>query len=221
MVKMRDPSGLHEEDHGRVSGCISILAAFGLALVGARRRSALALFLLCSAVPACSAKMSAPDLMTPADAAVALDASADLARGALASPGPGGDFGSYADAAAAVLHGYFDNSTGLFTTTGWWNSANALTALIDYSQATGPAAYVGDVATAFVRNRAGHFLNDYYDDEGWWALAWIRAYDLTQKPEYLDAAKTIFSDMTGGWDATCNGGIWWSKAPAYKNAIAN
>lgn len=65
------------------------------------------------------------------------------------------------------------------------------------------------------------FINDYYDDEGWWALAWIRAYDATGEQAYLAMAESIFHDMQGGMDDTCGGGIWWSKARSYKNAIAN
>ena len=70
-----------------------------------------------------------------------------------------------------------------------------------------------------------HFLNDYYDDEGWWALAWIDVYELSPNTasaqRYLQTASSIFQDMTGGWDTTCGGGIWWSKDRKYKNAIAN
>lgn len=48
------------------------------------------------------------------------------------------------------------------------------------------------------------FINDYYDDEGWWALAWIAAYDLTQNQDYLNMAITIFNDMAGGWVGLSN-----------------
>ncbi len=65
------------------------------------------------------------------------------------------------------------------------------------------------------------FLNDYYDDEGWWALALIRSWDVTKQQAYLNAAERIFADMQAGTDSKCGGGIWWSKEKAYKNAIAN
>jgi predicted alpha-1,6-mannanase (GH76 family) len=66
-----------------------------------------------------------------------------------------------------------------------------------------------------------NFINDYYDDEGWWALALIRSYDVTHQQDYLNKAETIFQDMQAGTDGTCGGGIWWSKERSYKNAIAN
>jgi predicted alpha-1,6-mannanase (GH76 family) len=64
------------------------------------------------------------------------------------------------------------------------------------------------------------FLNDYYDDEGCWALAWIAAYDLTNDQQYLQIAESIFEDMTSGWCTPC-GGVWWDKGHTYVNAIAN
>ncbi|KAK0750943.1 glycoside hydrolase [Schizothecium vesticola] len=65
------------------------------------------------------------------------------------------------------------------------------------------------------------FINDFYDDEGWWALAWIRSWDVTQNPAYLATAQDIFDDMHNGTDSVCGGGIWWSKKRDYKNAIPN
>ncbi|AEO70866.1 glycoside hydrolase family 76 protein [Thermothielavioides terrestris NRRL 8126] len=65
------------------------------------------------------------------------------------------------------------------------------------------------------------FINDYYDDEGWWALGLIRSWDVAHEQAYLDAADHIFQDMQNGTDATCGGGIWWNKDRNYKNAIAN
>lgn len=135
--------------------------------------------------------------------------------------GPGGAFRMYADNGAAGLHALYSNFTGLYPSTGWWNSANALTAIIDYSARTGLSAYLGDIGQTFDKNSSKNFLNDFYDDEGWWALAWIDAFDLTKDARYLAMAKTIFDDMKGAWDDTCGGGTWWKKDRKYKNAIAN
>jgi len=147
-------------------------------------------------------------------------------------------------------------------TTTWWISANAINAVIDYMLITGDRSYLTSVVeNTFTRAPGAHrpvkargflsqpffpprgpfytgFTNSYYDDEGWWALAWIDAYDLTGKMDYLTAATEIFQDMTGAWDDQWGGGIYWGKhngqpdragagavphgwAGPYKNAIAN
>jgi predicted alpha-1,6-mannanase (GH76 family) len=147
-------------------------------------------------------------------------------------------------------------------TTCWWISANAVTAVTDYMLVTGDRSYVTPVVeNTFTKAPGAHrpvkahgisalpflpprrpfysgFINGYYDDEGWWALAWIAAFDLTGDEGYLTAARDIFQDMTGAWDNLWGGGIYWGKhngqpdtagASAvphgwkgpYKNAIAN
>ncbi|KAK4214403.1 glycosyl hydrolase family 76-domain-containing protein [Rhypophila decipiens] len=171
--------------------------------------------------------------------------------------------------AVKTLQVWYSEQTGLWETTGWWNSANCLTVLADWALADRAGASSVNVpkimATTFsnaqtsgglltttknlsdegmptshynfhrdellfhnnskrsaleARGFSG-FLNEFYDDEGWWALAWIRSWDVTKQPEYLDMAERIFEDMKNGTDGTCGGGIWWSKEKRYKNAIAN
>ncbi len=119
------------------------------------------------------------------------------------------------------LQSWYDWRTGLWRTTNWWNAANATTVLVNYSSLSGSEQYQPAVENTFSVNASRGFLNNYYDDEGWWALAWIDAYDWTQNTDYLNMASSIFEDMTGGWDDVCGGGIWWSRARTYKNAIAN
>ena len=125
--------------------------------------------------------------------------------------------------AIATLQQSYNPDTGLYNTTGWWNSANAITVLADYQKITGSQQYesVYSNTLAAAPRKFASFLNDFYDDEGWWALAWIDVYGITHDQRYLAAAKFIFKDMTGAWDNTCSGGIWWSKERKYKNAIAN
>lgn len=64
------------------------------------------------------------------------------------------------------------------------------------------------------------YLDAYYDDEGWWALAWLKVYDLTADNRYLHTAIKIFQDMTEGHPAKC-GGIWWDKKQTANIAITN
>ncbi len=141
-------------------------------------------------------------------------------------------------AGTETLQRWYVPQTGLYQTTGWWNAANAITMLVDAMRVSGQRANDAVLANTFTNaqitipkdQRVGTlakmtgfpgFLNDYYDDEGWWALAWIDSYDLTGQPQYLAMAQSIFKDMSAAWDGTCGGGIWWSRDRNYKNAIAN
>lgn len=120
-----------------------------------------------------------------------------------------------------TLQSSYSKSSGLWQTTGWWNAANAVTVLVEYSRLSGSSVYLPTVTNTFNVNSAGGFLDNYYDDEGWWALAWIDTYGETKQTQYLNMAEQIFSNMTTGWDNTCGGGIWWTKNKQVKNTIAN
>jgi predicted alpha-1,6-mannanase (GH76 family) len=128
--------------------------------------------------------------------------------------------GHHAASAAAGLQSFYQGS--YYRSAQWWQSANALEATIDYMQASGSRAYLGNLDRIYrAHHDSDRFLDSYYDDGGWWALAWIKAYDLTGARRYLRQAQSIFEAMTGGWDGTCGGGIWWNRNRTYKNAIAN
>jgi predicted alpha-1,6-mannanase (GH76 family) len=120
---------------------------------------------------------------------------------------------------------WYDSSNGLWQEM-WWNSANMVTTLADFV-ALDPDQYLSSfigqfetTLTAAAASNGGNFINDYYDDEGWWAMAWVDVYDLTHNSTYLEVAQDIFSDMVKGDDATC-GGHWWSKDNDANTAIGN
>lgn len=127
-----------------------------------------------------------------------------------------------------------------------WNDANAMTALCDYMKASPLAAgqYSSVLDNTFLKVQQDNlkdndtakselqkhptpalpegFINEFYDDIGWWALGWIRAYEVTKKDQFLKAATQIFERMASAWDdSKCNGGVWWTTEKSYKNAITN
>jgi predicted alpha-1,6-mannanase (GH76 family) len=133
------------------------------------------------------------------------------------------DYRAGAAAGVGVLQRWYSRRTGLWKSTGWWNSANALTAVIGYTRDTGDQSHLGVIATTFgaaQRKHAG-FINKFFDDNGWWALAWVAAYDLTGDSRYLTAAQTIFAHNRTAWDSACGGGVWWNEKRKYKNAVTN
>ena len=133
------------------------------------------------------------------------------------------DYRTCANAGITALQRWYRPRTGLWAGTGWWNSASALTAVIRYIQLTGDGSHADVIATTFTAAQRQHarFVNTYYDDNAWWALAWIAAFDLTRNSRYLEAARVIFARNTAAWDDSCGGGLRWHAKSTYKNAITN
>jgi predicted alpha-1,6-mannanase (GH76 family) len=137
------------------------------------------------------------------------------------------------DASSGVtkLQSWYSSSTGEYASpSGWWNNANSITVLANYEKVANDNSYYSTLANTFnvTPGASGNanFINhtrDYFDDDGWWALAWIAAYDSTGNSSYLSMAETVFSNIaTNGWDTTtCGGGVWWNYSKSGKNAIPN
>lgn len=136
--------------------------------------------------------------------------------------------GGAAERAAATAEKLLsiENSTNhLWQRAGWWNSANILEALIDYHHLTGKnfAKQLDVIYNKNINRGKGDFITaNAFDDNAWWALAWLKAYDMTQNTRYLSTAEAIFQDMVKrSWDTVCGGGVRWAYGGMYKNAVTN
>ncbi len=71
----------------------------------------------------------------------------------------------------------------------------------------GYAPYPGD---------RGANVETWFDDNGWWGLAFVNAYRATGSERYLaDAERALTYIERAGWDPT-SGGIWWNTTHPYK-----
>lgn len=199
------------------------------------------------------------------------------------------------ESAFSALYAWYNPHYGLFNTTGWWNNANAITAIGNVAKYDPNNVLLQDiVARIFVTaanmapkknpqpgvetgdgHRTGYnkkisangrhstmypdgwfafdsggvspikalkdipladlhtahrttapnahdWLDGYYDDDLWWALAWLNTYDVIGDPWYLSLAESIFNAVSKVWPTHCgNGGIYWAYDSSYVNAISN
>lgn len=143
------------------------------------------------------------------------------------------DWPRIADTSTTALTTNFYNSAGRYfnadnagnATFNYWPQAHALDVLVDAYGRTGDARYVAMMNDWFVgvpKQNGGSFLNEYYDDMGWNALAMLRAYDATKDQKWLDATLMVWADIKTGWNDAYSGGITWRKSQRdYKNTPAS
>ena len=107
----------------------------------------------------------------------------------------------------------------LWKRAGWWNCANIFEASLDHHGLT--AEEVNDIYKANKFKFRRGFKNRAYDDNMWWAISWLKAYDQFHNKEYLATAENIWKDVNNTWDDKCGGGVRWQMYIHYKNAITN
>jgi Glycosyl hydrolase family 76 len=124
-------------------------------------------------------------------------------------------------AATRALLRSFSPRTGRWRTpTGEaWQPALAIEAVLLAYERTRDVPLLNVVEKSFARYRGRR--SRFFDDDGWYLNVWLRAYDVTGDPKYLDESRSLFETITHGWDRQCGGGVWWSADRTYKNAITN
>ncbi|WP_308637564.1 glycoside hydrolase family 76 protein [Paenibacillus silvisoli] len=101
---------------------------------------------------------------------------------------------------------------GLYTDF-WWE-AQLWETVMDAYERTGSSTYrtmIDDIYTGFNAKYTNMMDNPFNDDLGWWALACMRAYEITGTAEYRNRASFLFEQIYAFNDSTYGGGIWWKR----------
>ncbi|PIL33446.1 hypothetical protein GSI_04069 [Ganoderma sinense ZZ0214-1] len=120
---------------------------------------------------------------------------------------------------------------------GWgifWTDANTIEDFYNLMLAEGStdldvadSTTIGKLALEQNRNAWISQLNGSNDDAGWVVLALLKVSDYRNAhgqdaSVYVNSAKIVYDLIAAEWDTSvCGGGVWWSSAHTYKNAITN
>jgi predicted alpha-1,6-mannanase (GH76 family) len=103
----------------------------------------------------------------------------------------------------------------------WW-TAETFESVMDAYQRTNSSTYrnlIDSIYTGFFANNV--WQNDTFnDDKGWWALACVRAYELTGEQKFLTQAKAMFDNIYTYQSSDFGGGIWWTTSEGSNSSNA-
>ena len=143
------------------------------------------------------------------------------------------DWTAAADSSSLSLVDNFWNGTGKYFNSvnngvadfQYWPNGHALDVLIDAYTRTNKGSYLSTINNWYdgVQVKNGNtFLNEFYDDMEWNALAMLRAFNATGDEKFKTASIGVWTDIKSGWNTQGNGGIAWRKSQLYsKNACSN
>jgi hypothetical protein len=125
-----------------------------------------------------------------------------------------------------TLQSFYNKTSGMFGTypADFWTSANGVEALINYIAESGDRSFATDVPSTFTAVSGEYFASGYFDDQLWFANAWIRQFEVSKNSSYLEQANSIVVEMIeihDAWTPTCGGGVNWGINHNYKNTITN
>jgi len=129
-------------------------------------------------------------------------------------------------AAVQYMQRFYSNASGMYGTypADFWTTANGIEALINFIFVSGDHTLAETIPNTFSRVAGQYFASGYFDDQLWYANAWLREFEVSQDGAYLRQADEILRQMIevhAAWDGSCGGGVNWGIGHKYKNTITN
>ncbi len=142
-------------------------------------------------------------------------------------------FGASADSLQNALYStflssngnyYIQNNSGNSNFNYWWN-AHGVDVLADgylRNRQTALRTRMKNLLNGIKATNGNTFINSFYDDMEWLAIAALRAYEATGDIDYLNAVNTLWTDIKTGQHMDHGGAIQWNKSsPEKLHACSN